>query len=80
MKFICNIVTIKFIKFLGDNIKGLDQCTKMFFATIFMQLLNIQSSLFICGSETDRLDYAKKTTVINKYSPISVEKAVISIS
>ena len=67
-------MAIKFIKFLGDNIKGLNQCTKMFFATFFMQSLHIQSSLVIkkllSVSETDRHDYAKKTTIINKDSPI----------
>ena len=75
-------MAIKFIKFLGDNIKGLNQCTKMFFATFFMQSLHIQSLLVIkkllSVSETDRRDYAKKTTIINKDSPIQ-EKAVISI-
>ena len=47
-----------------------------------MQSLYIQSSLVIkkllSVSETDRRDYAKKTTIINKDSPIQ-EEAVISI-
>ena len=41
-----------------------------------MQSLNIQSSLFISVSKTDRHDYSKKKTIINKDSPIE-EKAVI---